>query len=419
MTRLSTITSLLLVFTSIIQVATTTSRQPVVFVPGHGASQLEGRLNKTSRAHRICALQSDWFDIWLNIHLLAPIAFDCLSENMKLTYNYSNRTTANTQGVDLRVRNFGSVEGVEYLDQLKMPHTDYFATIIETLDKNNNYTRDVDMLGASYDFRKAPNELGEFMANLTALIEASKQPVTIVCHSMGCPNVLHLLNSASEQWRSSHVRRLVALAAPWFGSVKAISAMLLGDNLGIPLLNSAKLQALQATFPSLMYLFPRKPVYATDRVLVQTPSFNYTLDNLEQLFLDTDLLDQREMWLDGKQIAGQLSAPGVELWCLHGSGIQTPSKIVYQDDSGQKYHIEHGDGDGTVNLESLEACQQFASQQSQPVHYVKLAGVSHINILRGSEAADFISKQILTNADSGRWRLNSRSSSHLFQANSL
>lgn len=375
---------------------------PVIFVPGDGGSQLEARLNKTYKIHYICDKFSDWYDLWLNIHLLIPgQPFDCFSDNMKLHYNKTTRTTSNSDGVDIRPTKFGSLDGVDYLDIANWYKTDYFHSIIQKLQASNGYSRDVDMVGAPFDFRKAPNELGEFFFNLTRLIEEQYvlnlyKPVTIICHSMGCLNSLYLLNRQTDAWKEIYIKRIISLGAPWDGSFKAISSMLYGDNLGIPLLNSYKLQELQSTFPSLMYLFPKIPLYDSEDVLVITPSKNYTISTLDQLFQDTGLLDQREMWFDTKAIAANLTAPGVELWCLFGSGVDTPSQIVYKDsfESG-KYEEIQSDGDGTVNLKSLRGCERFRSQQRQPVYMKQFAKLDHIDILRGSEAANYISEVIL------------------------
>lgn len=389
-------------------------RSPLLFVPGDGGSQLEARLNKTSRVHYLCALQSDWFDLWLNMHLLLPgYQFDCFIDNMRLEYNRTTHKSSNSPGVHIRAPKFGSLDSVAYLDILHMPKTDYFENIIATVEKQNGYTRDVDMVAAPFDFRLAPNELGEFFKQLEDLIAAhyilnNYRPVTIVCHSMGCLNTVLLLNNKTQNWRDVYVRRLITLGAPWQGSFKAISSMLFGDNLGIPLLNGKKLHELQSSFPSLMYLFPREPAFSANRTLLQHPKLghNISLSNLDEMFANTRMLDQGDMWQTTRAIAAQIRAPQVELWCLYGSGVDTPAKITYTSSSSSQtqadllndaYVETQGDGDGTVNLESLRACEEFAAQQEQPVYTRMFDKVDHIDILRGSDAAQFISTHILAN----------------------
>lgn len=383
------------------QSAINTHYSPIVFVPGDGGSQLEAKLNKTERIHYICELQSDWYDLWLNIHLLVPLAFDCLIDNMRLHYNFTTRKTYNTPGVEIRPTNFGSLDSVDYLDIDRLPKTGYFAEVIAILEKNNGYIRNVDMVGAGFDFRKAPNELEIFFQNLTNLIELTYiknnyKPVSLICHSMGCLNSFYLLNRKTQNWKDVFIKRLICLAAPFGGSVKAISAMLYGDNLGIPLLSSEKLKDLQSSFPSLMYLFPKEPTFSSDRILIQSSEYNYTLKNFDLLFNATNMIEQREMWHDTKDIAANLTAPNVELWCLYGSGIETPSLIVYDGDiKDGKYKEIEGDGDGTVNIESLRACESFQKYQDKPVYTRQFDKTDHIDILRNDDAANFISQYIM------------------------
>lgn len=374
---------------------------PVLFIPGDGGSQLEARLNKTRKVHYFCTSQSDWFDVWLNVHLLVPGVIDCLLDNMMLYYNKTTRTTQNSEGVEIRATKFGSVESVAYLDIWNVPYTGYFENIIDTISKENGHTRDANMHGASYDFRKAPNELSQYFYDVGALIEDmyvhnNYRPVTLICHSMGCLNSLYLLNQKTQNWRDVFVKRLITLAAPWDGAFKAISAMLFGDNLGIPFISKEKLQSLQSTFPSLMYLFPRSPTFARDRVLVETETKNYTLENLDELFNVTGLLDQMEMWHDTRAIAANLTAPNVELWCLYGTGSKTPSKIKFKGSIEKgDYEEEQSDGDGTVNLESLRACERFQAQQNKPVYTRLFDNTDHVDILRGADVAQYISRVIL------------------------
>jgi len=382
---------------------------PVVLVPGDGGSQLEARLSKSYKYHHVCKSTSDWYQIWLNIHLLMPIAFDCLSDNLRLHYDQQTRRTRNTEGVEIRARDFGSLLSVDYLDAMRLPQLNYFEGLIENMESNNGLKRDVDMVAAPYDFRKAPNELDDFFANFTKLIEeeyirSNYKPVTLVCHSMGCLNSIHLLNQKSNDWKQVYIRRLIALAAPFGGSTKSIYAMLFGDNFNIPLLNKFKLRELQSTFPSLMYLFPREVSFSINKTFVQTPSVNYTLKNLDQLFLNMNLSDQYQMWLDTRKLASSLRAPDVELWCLYGTGINTIESIIYHDDpstrlrnsSEDRHYVLWGDGDGAVNVESLRYCEEFRLHQSKPVWIREFPQLDHRSILRDPDALNFITNHIMT-----------------------
>ena len=59
-------------------------------VPGDGGSRIEAKLNKTWVPHYFCYKKSDWFELWLNVHYLAPEAIDCWADNMRLRYDSSS-----------------------------------------------------------------------------------------------------------------------------------------------------------------------------------------------------------------------------------------------------------------------------------------------------------------------------------------
>lgn len=57
-----------------------------------------------------------------------------------------------------------------------------------------------------------------------------------------------------------------------------------------------------------------------DRVLLETLHKNFTLNNLDEL-------------IDQCEITSNLGVTSVELWRLHGSGLDTPSFTICKDKS--------------------------------------------------------------------------------------
>jgi len=49
-----------------------------------------------------------------------------------------------------------------------------------------------------------------------------------------------------------------------------------------------------------------------------------------------------------------------------------------------------GDGDGTVNIRSLEACAHWQQSQKQKIYYQGFPGVDHTNILKNSSVLAYI-----------------------------
>jgi hypothetical protein len=86
-------------------------------VPGDGGSQVDAKLNKPSTVHVICdKTTKDWFNLWLNLELLAPFIIDCWTDNAKLHYNNETRTTSNSPGVEIRIPGWGTPDVVEWID---------------------------------------------------------------------------------------------------------------------------------------------------------------------------------------------------------------------------------------------------------------------------------------------------------------
>ena len=53
--------------------------------------------------------------------------------------------------------------------------------------------------------------------------------VILLCHSMGSPMMLHLLQSKTDEWKEKYIRALVTLAGVWGGTVRALKVYLLGE----------------------------------------------------------------------------------------------------------------------------------------------------------------------------------------------
>lgn len=357
-------------------------------MPGDGGSQIEAKLNKDDVPHYFCDRSTDFFSLWLNLELLVPFVIDCWVDNMKLIYDNVTRTTRNNDGVAIQIPGFGNTTSVEYVDSSRLPISGYFNIMADQLVKMG-YQRGVDLRGAPYDFRKAPNELGDYMKQVKALIEETYQTnkgrkVVLLCHSMGCSLMLYLLNRQPQQWKDQYVKSLFTLAGPWGGAVKSVKAFASGDNFGVIVVPTLTIRDDERTFPSLAYLLPSDNVFASEKVVVQTEHKQYTVGNYGDLFKDINYQVGYNMWVDVRNLTYDLTPPGVEVYCVHGTGLDTMDKLIYEKNrfpDEQPDKIEYADGDGTVNVESLQACSRWKGQQSQPVHYMPVKGLDHMQVL--------------------------------------
>ena len=139
----------------------------------------------------------------------------------------------------------------------------------------------------------------------------------------------------------------------------------------------------QRTSPSLAWLMPQEGFWESDEVLVETPDTNYTLKDYHKFFSDLDEPNAMLMREDTKDLIAGLPPPNVEVFCLHGSGVDTTEKLVYKKGEfpgADPSLILKGDGDGTVNWRSLIGCTRWDGQQSQSVHHHVLRGVDHLGV---------------------------------------
>lgn len=375
---------------------------PVIFVPGDGGSQMDAIINKKDSIHFFCQKSTDtYFNLWLNKELLVPFVIDCWIDNIRLVYNSTTRKTQNSPGVEVRIPGFGTSETVEWIDPSHASVGAYFVNIGNALVQNN-YKRDHSIRGAPYDFRKAPNENKEWFIKMKHLVEETftlneGTPVTLIVHSMGAPMTLLFLQMQSQQWKDQHIRRVISLAGAWGGSVKALKCFAVGDDLGAFALSGKTMRAEQISNPSLAWLMPNPLLWKPNEVMAQSLSRVYTMEQLEDFFKDIDYTDGWEMRKDTISYTQNFTAPGVELHCLYGSGISTVDSLNYDKtyDLSGKPTLVNGDGDGTVNKRSLEACRHWSSQQKQPVYLREFPGVDHMAILADLSVLDTIVKVLL------------------------
>ncbi|XP_015921524.1 lysosomal phospholipase A and acyltransferase [Parasteatoda tepidariorum] len=372
---------------------------PVILVPGDGGSQLEAKLDKPETVHYFCNKKTDdFFSLWLNLELLVPYVVDCWVDNMRLVYDNNTRTTSNAPGVSIRVPDFGNTSSVDWLDPSQISPSSYFINIIQMLVAEG-YTRGLNIRGAPYDFRKAPNEMTDFfnaMKNMTeeTYEKNAQTKVTFVCHSMGCPLMSYFFNQQTQQWKDKHIKAMVTLGGAWGGAVKAIKTFAAGENLGVFVISQINVRREQRTSPSLAYVMPSQLLWKDNEVMMITDKKNYTKNDFYQLFQDIDFPDGYEMYKDTLPYALKgMNPPGVEIHCMHGINVtQTIEMLDYRNTSHfpDNPKLIYGDGDGTVNVRSLEACLLWQGKQKQKIYHTPLNNVDHMGILADLHVLDYI-----------------------------
>lgn len=372
--------------------------------------------------------------MWLTLRWFLPVAIDCWLDNARLEFDPMSGFSRQPAGVETRVPDFGSVESVRHLDLNSPKMTRYFQAIIKRYEELG-YQADKNLFAAPYDFRLAPQELEmSFFEPLRKLIEFAhsnggretlstsmealnqnaeldvKQKVTLLCHSMGCTNLLVFLRAQSPAWRQAHIRKLIALSSPWAGSIKALKALLVGEQFGLPMISGIKMRRLARNFPSVAYLLPQAEVFERPnknqvefgaQALVETPTRSYKVDQLEELLHDVGLERQWEWFKQTASLIKPLEPlADVHVDCLHSLNIPTAETIIFRnatDFPNGNYELANGDGDGTVNHQSLLVCGLWAAQFPNTIKHKIILNTSHVGILSHKQILDHIADDVLAN----------------------
>lgn len=148
-------------------------------------------------------------------------------------------------------------------------------------------------------------------------------------------------------------------------------------------MSNIKLREEQRMTTTSPWMFPTSLAWPESHVFISTPSYNYTYRDYRRFFTDVNLEDGWYMWEDMKDLLKDLPPPGVDTYCLYGTGHPTVETYIYDERFPYEDPVDmiYGDGDNTVSTRSLELCKRWRGQQRQRVHVQELRGVDHLNMV--------------------------------------
>lgn len=288
--------------------------------------------------------------------------------------------------------------------------TSYMEPLVRLLEEAG-YVAGKDLFGAPYDFRYGlaapghPSHVGsKFLNDLKELVESASnsnggKPVILLSHSLGGLFALELLNRNPVFWSNKYIKHLVALSAPWGGTVEELSTFASGNTFGAPLVNPLFVREEQRSCSSNLWLMPSPKVFNGTKPLVVTPSATYSSSDISQFLLDIGYPEGVGPYKTRiLPLVESLAVPEVPVTCIFGSGVETVEKLVYAtDDFDERPEVVYGDGDGTVNMISLLALESewVNSNKSKALKVIKIPDVTHTSILKDSVALHEIIDEIL------------------------
>jgi len=117
------------------------------------------------------------------------------------------------------------------------------------------------------------------------------------------------------------------------------------------------------------------------------------MSNLKQFYKDIKFEVGHEIKKDSSPVWSD-NPPNVTLYCFYGTKVPTPESYSFGDgefpDTFPKNNL--GDGDGTVNIRSLEGCKQYKKTQIQPITVKEYPGAEHLGIIGDKRVVDDITQ---------------------------
>lgn len=211
---------------------------------------------------------------------------------------------------------------------------------------------------------------------------------------MGAPTSLYFLTKFVDQvWKATHIRQYITISGVWRGTAKSAKAFTSGDNEGIWIIPQSQGRAGTRSYPSTAWLLPYpSDTWTKDDVLVVTPERNYTAWDYKALFDDMKYSRGYEMFEEIQNLTGALPPPNVTIHCLYGMDVQTPLQFHYgpgEFPDTQPKTI-NGNGDGTVNIDSLMACSRWKDQQKFNVTLKGYKGVEHVSTIKTDSIIQYV-----------------------------
>ncbi|KAL7719664.1 Phosphatidylcholine-sterol acyltransferase [Entamoeba marina] len=398
---------MLFLFVLSLAFADTCNRRPMVLIPGIMASILEGEVNIPDNVQvpfdEDCDRSVKNKRLWIALKDINPFVNECTLGYLNAVWDDSSKMQKDIEGVTITSPQFGYTYACDSVDP-NWPLSLFskcFHDLIKKF-KKLGYTDGGDMLGASFDWRyyrfdEYPHKSNWFEDTMNLIKTAYNtydQKVVIISHSMGGLMTYKLLDYAGEEFVNTYIERWISMSTPFIGAVKTIAGAFPGNDLGLPI-SAEKLRPFMRSVEAGAFLFPIGGTnnFGSDPILtVKSTGKSYTADDLVELI---ETVDDEQFQSLYKYVISHGMEPlykkynykvpfGLEMHCMISSGLETIQSVTMEtEDYDGDSSLVYGEGDGTVNLQSLEFCQTF-----EPQTFQNLGKYTHTGILDDDASYD-------------------------------
>eukprot|EP00026_Physarum_polycephalum_P010359 Phypoly_transcript_10520.p1 GENE.Phypoly_transcript_10520~~Phypoly_transcript_10520.p1 ORF type:complete len:389 (-),score=43.88 Phypoly_transcript_10520:137-1276(-) len=254
---------------------------------------------------------------------------------------------------------------------------------------------------AVYDWRLSPNLDHSFMARTMGLIEMAyanngNQKVHLIGHSTGGGMTLGFLTLTTQAWKDQYIAAAITLSGNLAGEIDIFGDLTLFDS-QFDGVDANFSRGLWWTQPAEAWQLPHPGIYPTTKVVVKTPSKDYSVFDVLQLLqaLNAAPMDQWYANTYLYNVTGNFTFPGVDTYCLWGEGLPTLVGYEFKDDNfNSEPKILYGNGDGDQDIITNSACLRWENETLQNHTFVGkgFIGVDHGGMTSNKRVMDFLRK---------------------------
>ncbi|ELP91283.1 1-O-acylceramide synthase precursor, putative [Entamoeba invadens IP1] len=375
-------------------------KRPVLMIHGILSSQLmlEADVPESYTLPGNCPHQLKG-QIWVNKKDIYPFNdTQCFVAYMNTEWD--GKKMENVPGVKITYPNYPSTEGISSLgveDQsVAYRVLRLFYKMIQGLS-TDGWVDNQDMFAPGYDWRYANRQRDDWIAKTKELVksavEKTKLKAVLVTHSYGGPMAMEFFDAVGKEFCDKYIDKIITVASPFIGATKALQTFLSGETFGLPM-DPSTLRKLARSWEGSIQLMPNAK-YWENAVIAEVAGKKYTAQQVEEVL---ELVPEVKEYIKPMYEECMDRYPmdhvpnNVPIHCLYSHGIDTVYSLKYDDltKDFQDGNFTYGDGDGTVDIQSLLWC----AQPSFNATVVKDMGkVGHADLIKDKSTITYVRQQ--------------------------
>lgn len=258
------------------------------------------------------------------------------------------------------------IYGLIFIFSIRLP----YAKVMIEYFKKFGYIPEKSFRAAAYDWRFGPTEWrkpGNYFDKLKKLVEETyylndQKKVHLIGHSLGGPVIQSFLAfHVNDSWKEKYIASMISLGGAYDGAFKMLH--ILSQGMKLPISFETNIRFFRS-IQSGAWMVPT--IYNPNLPIIITPKKNYTINNLNEYFKDLNATEYYNMVIEQNEAAYKWKDPNVTVHCIYGTTYRTPYAVFIEDitkKSSSKQLISN-EGDGTVQLHSLQVCSKFSKSKT-------------------------------------------------------